>query len=242
VTWLLVDHETRRPEVRLAGLDVAGTLAKAGPIDDAEISGLLDGLVFVVDRDLQQHARAAYARSHSIMAGADRVFETPQTERGKQRLIDARRSLALAHPGAYAAHRWRQALRVLGVVRGKQWRPLVASAVGNPDQRDPANHAARHSRVQGALVAVVRVFSKGVLFRPYVYLVIALILLPLALRRREREAVVLLASGIAYELALFVVTSDAEYRYSHWMIVATLLAVVVMIARGASAGGEPSAT
>ena len=80
----------------------------------------------------------------------------------------------------------------------------------------------------------MRWLSTGVLFRPYVYLAIALILLPLALRRRERAAVVLLASGIAYELALFVVTSDAEYRYSHWMIVATLLAVVVLIARGAS--------
>lgn len=233
LTWTLVETETRRPDVRLAALDVAGVIAKAGPISDAELHALLEVPLFVVDHDVQASVRRAYAKSHSLISGPDRTLETPQTEAGKDDLIDARWSLMRAHPGAYLAHRARQALRVLGFVRGGQWRPLEATAVGNPAQREPAAHAARHSLLQKYLVVPVRWLSKGALFRPWVYLAIALILLPFAIRRRARPVVMLLASGVLYELALCFVTSEWHFRDSHWLLVTTLISAILLIARPA---------
>ncbi len=230
---LLVDKVTRRVEVSLAERDIAGTIAKAGPIDDAALRDELAGLTLRGDSDLQRRIRECYGRGLSIMTGEHRVFEAPTSDDGKQRLEDIRVSLALAYPGGYARHRGRIAIRVLGVSRNKDWKPVVTSFVGHPDHRMAIHHSARHAAPQRLLVRIVQWFSEGPLFRPYVYVAIALILLPLAIRRRHRDAVMLLAAGVAYELALVVVTEAPELRLSHPMIVTTLLAVVLMVARHA---------
>jgi hypothetical protein len=57
------------------------------------------------------------------------------------------------------------------------------------------------------------------------YLLLAVVLL-VAMRTR-REVVALLASGILYEAALFFVAPSADVRYSTWLVLATVIAVVL---------------
>jgi len=79
------------------------------------------------------------------------------------------------------------------------------------------------------LVSIVKAVPR-ILFAPALYLALAITALVVAALRRQRMAVALLASGILYELSWFVVATDAQYRYSHWMIVSTIIALVLVIA------------
>ena len=76
----------------------------------------------------------------------------------------------------------------------------------------------------------IHTVRRSLLSRGMTYL-IALILLPFAVRARHREAAMLLASGIAHEASLFVLAIDPEYRLSHWMILCTWAAALMMLAR-----------
>ena len=67
------------------------------------------------------------------------------------------------------------------------------------------------------------------LFEPFVYFVLALVMLPFA--RKHRDVLALILSGIAIELTLFFLASSPDYRYSHWMVLTTLLAAITLISR-----------
>jgi hypothetical protein len=62
------------------------------------------------------------------------------------------------------------------------------------------------------------------LFSGWVYFVVGIVLIPLC--RRDRIAGVLVASALLYELGLFWVTPALDYRYVHWMVVATIIAAI----------------
>jgi len=110
-----------------------------------------------------------------------------------------------------------------------------SDAVPSRDFRYPqlplfAGTGTRWSALQLALTRVLTAVWKGTpLFKPWIYLALALLLLPLALR--QRDAFALLASGIALEATLVVLAPTPDYRYSHWMVVATCIAIVVLVAR-----------
>jgi hypothetical protein len=61
------------------------------------------------------------------------------------------------------------------------------------------------------------------------YLVIALVLLPLAIR--HRDVLALLLSGLGLEASLFPLAPTPDYRYSHWLVICTLLAIIMLTAR-----------
>jgi hypothetical protein len=77
------------------------------------------------------------------------------------------------------------------------------------------------------------------LFLVRVYFWVALLLIPFA--RRNRAALVVLTSGLLYELGLFVVAPAIDYRYSHWLVVTTVIGVVILIASRARGTVERSA-
>ena len=56
-----------------------------------------------------------------------------------------------------------------------------------------------------------------------------LVLLPLA--RRNRAVLATILSGLVFESSLLFLAASPDYRYSHWMIVCTLIAVVELTAR-----------
>ena len=64
------------------------------------------------------------------------------------------------------------------------------------------------------------------IYRPWIYAVIALLLLPLVVRDRLTAA--LITSGLLYELSFFPVGADPDYRYSHWMIASCVTAFVIL--------------
>jgi peptidoglycan/LPS O-acetylase OafA/YrhL len=51
--------------------------------------------------------------------------------------------------------------------------------------------------------------------------------------RRQRVVLLVLASGLALELAAFFVATGRDYRYSYWMICCTCVALVMVIVQRA---------
>ena len=80
----------------------------------------------------------------------------------------------------------------------------------------------------------------GVWYAPIVYLVVALVLLCfIAFGRGARVPAALIGSGVVYELSLFPFAPSADVRYSHWLTVATLITLVMVVHRRALASRAP---
>lgn len=166
-------------------------------------------------------------------AGATRTDEASAISAAdRDALARAAFALAREHPGAYLRHR----VSVLGQVLWLDERhPETAVPAVTPALRELAldNGVAAHSSlVQDTLSAcVIAVAQHTPLFVPWIYAVIAVILVALA--RRQHDVLALLASGIAWEASLFVTATGPDYRNSFWLVATTCLSAVVLAVRRA---------
>jgi hypothetical protein len=143
----------------------------------------------------------------------DRIFGTP-------RLTAAWRRAVAAHPLAYLAHRatfMRQFLARSNLVLPVwDWAPPEA-AYGKRRAFKPLLEL--HDALQPTL-----------LFRPGLWLALALALLALAWRRRATPAgafaVGVTASAVVYVITFFVVGVAADFRYAYWCVLAALVGAV----------------
>jgi hypothetical protein len=228
VVYAVVDVRSERNEVSLAMSDILGTLQYAPDLTDPEARTELGDAQLAVLANLQERARAVYGKPSTYAAGDERFFEAPPNKEARKALYAARRSLALAYPRAYLRHRWRAMTHVLALSRSRSSVVAYTMFVAVREHNVALQHAARHSSVQRWLVAPVRWISRTVIHRPYVYALLALVLLPLALLRRRPDAAALLASGLAYETALLFVTVRVSGTESHLLVVTTLLAAILI--------------
>jgi hypothetical protein len=94
------------------------------------------------------------------------------------------------------------------------------------------------SAVQGTVDDGLAYLSHTWLFRPWLYLVLTVVLLGFAIR--QPVALALLSSGLGVELSLFFLAHSADYRYSHWMICTTILATILVFAARLRGKARPS--
>jgi len=222
----LTDKVTERSQVALATTDLTGMLRYGPDLGDAELQRVLAGAPLAVRDGIQ--ARARVRRDSD--AESERLFDPAETAAQRTAMIEARRALARAHPAAYLAARWHEMYRVLGVSRAPR-EAVYTKFLDFAVHRYALGHVAIHARSQELLNRWARTIGRSWLSRPFVYLVLALVLLPFAVRGGQRELAMLLASGLAHEASLFVLAIAPEYRLSHWMILCTWLAAVAMLAR-----------
>jgi len=237
----LVDSRTQRADLDLARLDTIGVLRFAEPLSDAELRDVFAGAPLASPEHIQARATDAYTHPNQAV-GERRMFDDALAPPARQALRRARLDLVHAHFGAYVRHRWHQLRRVLGLAVDAAWRPDVTTFAESPQQRFAIHYAARHSGVQAALVAAMHAIAPSPLFRPVVYVLLALVLLPLAAYRRARDAAALLAGALAYTAALFAFATVPTYQLSTYPIAATVLAIALLIARGATGRAGPAAS
>lgn len=228
IVYSVVDVRSHRNEISLAMSDIVGTLRYAPAMPDAEVRSVLGDTALAVSTGIQQRARELYGKPARYASGDDRLFDPP-TGSSREALLGARRSVALSAPVAYLRHRLRVFLPLIGWTRTPS--AINTEFVAGRDHSISLAHAARHSLVQRLLVAPVRWSSRTIVHRPYVYAILALVLLPLAIGWRERTAAVLLASALSYEVALLFVVVRPSGTESLPLLVATLLAAVLVVSR-----------
>ena len=137
-----------------------------------------------------------------------------------------------AHPGAYAKYRVQVFAVLLGlrgilptgmvIVHRGQYRDMLAYM----HLTSHATPVARIGEKFGTLLS-----RHTALFLPSSYVLLALCLL--AMCRRQRDVLALLFSGLGLELSLLPLVQTPDYRYSHWLVICTCLAVVMLFTRRA---------
>lgn len=132
------------------------------------------------------------------------------------------------HPGAYLAHRARVSKGVLAITVGA---PGMYYADGGP-----YNHFASDYPIPKRAIRLMNWIDDQVptiWFRPWLYLLLCLALLPVAIVRHARGGsalpVALGLSGLSYMLGVLVTAGTSDYRYSVWMILCSMLCGATLV-------------
>lgn len=234
-------------ESSLALMDIAGTLAETdGTIPDDQLRTTLAGTQILVDKDIHAAIRRQYSALdfEPLIAREGHLWDVPISGTvpapAPQVAAIARAfwDVVTAHPAAYLRHRWHVFENVIALAPGPVQSPVMTHRYQYEDLLKMLGLRKSPSHFQDWLGRrLVRIARTTPLFRPWMYLVIALLLLPLALR--HRDVLALLLSGIGLEASLFVLAPTPDYRYSHWLVLCTCVAVVMLTARRGAASRPP---
>ncbi|CAN5918884.1 hypothetical protein BH11MYX2_BH11MYX2_15100 [soil metagenome] len=221
----VVDAVSERDAVTRAYEQISMAVERSPAMDDASLRAEMPGIE-LLGSDL--HVRIAERSRHgrSLLVG-DAVVREPETSGEREALFTARDNVLRDHSGALWAYRYRIALRVLGVVRGKNWRPVYTRFVPSAISINSLQHRAKSSPPQKWIYALLKPLAKTPLFWPYLYVALVLVMLPFGILRRAYAAAVLLVSGLVFEISLVFVDVNPGFRDSHWLICSTVLALVL---------------
>ena len=244
----LTDRKMYIWQSSLAVLDIVGTLGNVDEdIPDADLRELFAGTQMLVDKDIHATIRREYELCQQygmdfepLIAGNGHLWDLPifgdkpAPEAQRDAIARVFWQVVKAHPGAYLEHRFTTMRMVLGITT----RPpglMVMTSKAQYEAYMTRLGLVKHSFwAQRFLQArVVWAAKKTPIFTPWIYLAVTLILLPLAIRGRQWDVFALLLSGLLLEGTLFPLAPTPDYRYSHWMVICTMIAVAMVTARRA---------
>jgi hypothetical protein len=209
--------------------DIVGTIAKTHERSDKDLRHLLRGTPLFRATEIQWRARklVELGSAYLITTGEDRLFDNPSSPQEWAALDRARSELVAGDPFAYLSANWTRFSTMLGLgtlgVRGAIWNLFLEEEAVMFN----IEHQATWSWIQMFVAhKLIWLDIHTPLFRPYVYAIIAVLLLVLFCR--DRLTAGLLTSGLCYELSFFPFAPTPDFRYSHWMITATCLAAVLL--------------
>jgi hypothetical protein len=140
--------------------------------------------------------------------------------------------IVVGHPVAYFKYR---------AVMFAQLVQLDSTPTGSPvyywftDVQEPyytgvsIGHFAAPSRLQEVAHDAMDVLGATWMFHVGLYLIVAVLLLPLCWG--DREALAMIGSGLSGHAGLFVVGPTVDLRYSFWLVIATILGTILLVAR-----------
>lgn len=224
----------------LAPFDIAGTLKYVdGTIPDAELSRLLAGTGLRIEKDIHATIRARYRMRNffPLVVPPDNVWDVPirgyvpPPPAQRDAMERAWREITSAHRGAYLAHRFRvfrECLAFQHKTEGYWAVPIRAFPYQSTAQREGISTTS--SALQDTMTAAyASLWHATPMFEPWMYFVLAVVLLWPA--RKDRDVLALLLSGLGIELTLLFLAPSPDYRYSHWLVTSVTISVVVLVAR-----------
>jgi hypothetical protein len=242
----LTDRKMYIWQSSLAVLDIAGTLANVDDdIPDAELRQTFAGTQILVDHDIHQAIRRQYTLCREygmdfepLVARDGHLWDlpifgtTPAPQEQRDAIARAFWDVVTSHPGAYLAHRWDATREALGMTSNKLGVMVMTSKSQYEPYMNRLGLDKRAWRPQTWLQGRAVWFAKKTpIFRPWIYLVVTLLVFPLAVRARKLDVIALLLSGLALEATLFPLAPTPDYRYSHWLVTCTMIVVVMLTAR-----------
>jgi hypothetical protein len=209
--------------------DISGVLARSPRYTDREITTELPGLPWHIHAHYQDFLRKHYLPYTWLNIGGNTDPAFSQVSTDAQRAISsAWRTIVSKQPIAYIQHR----VRVFWSVLTIEEQPTVWASFGSePWQADAVDVHPDPGPIQNALIHVA--LAAGgcrLLFEPVIYFVASIVLL-LAFARKHRIVFALVSSGLLYELTLLPFAPSADYRYSHWLVVITVLSFILLVGR-----------
>lgn len=223
--------------------DVAGVICHAGPMTDDEMRAALAGMELRQTSDLQARLCATYTPINWLplvnQPSSLFVNTAGPAERVARRAAWFR--LVRAYPGAYVAHRLAIMQMMLGLDGNTPAEPVCRTVAGTPGQIRMLKLGTATSKLQRVIGRKLVALEDTLLFRPWVYVLIGLVMLGYAAVRRDGMIAGLLTGGFLYE-ATFVIGAPGEgFRYSHWMIICVVLATLFVFVDRLRAGRAATA-
>jgi hypothetical protein len=237
INHVLTDRKMHFWVSTLAVMDIAGTLCyESRRYSDGELEQMFAGTELRVHADIEARMCNAFATSSPFglihperglwSMAASGTTPTPAAQRAA--ITGVWKSVVPSRPLGYLAYRLSVFQRVLGI-----WTPpwsMVPERVPRiaryaPERLAELGLSTHHSSIQASWTgALTWLATSTPLFRPWLYLAAALVLLALV---RRRAIAALLVSGIAMQGSLLLVAMSPDYRYSHWLVLATCTAFVL---------------
>jgi hypothetical protein len=177
--------------------------------------------------DIRVHVTHWYKPTNTYMQvfeGESGIMRYPNDATEREAIGALWREMIVAYPGAWLRHRYevsRMELRV-AIPVWHRFSPDVETI------ETKLGLARTPTSIQTAWAEALTKTLRLKIFRPRFYFVLAFVLL--FFMRRQRVAFAVVASGIAYELGLFVLAPAIDYRYNHWLVAATILGCVLVFA------------
>lgn len=141
-------------------------------------------------------------------------------------------SLPRNYPVQWLSHRFAVFAYTLGLNDQRLWTPAMMNPNGFPKNLE--THYGRNPEqttlqqiVEGRIASLDRLW----LFRPWFYIIIAVIAVIVTLLRlgpQHIDTALLAVSGLLHEAALFLLAPSADFRYSHYLIFATILSSLML--------------
>ena len=217
--------------------DIAGTIEHAG-IDDAELDRVLTGTPLRFHDHLNARFHAVYnpTNFYQLMRdGAGRPWDAPTTDAQRDAVARAWKEIVLGHPAAFLKYRLENFAFLTDIEHPETGSNVYVwfTVIGAPETIAELEHDAAPSRIQDHLRNAAIWFSVTPLYWVFWYFGLCFVLLPFSVRHALEASVLL--SAIGYELSWFLLAQSTDYRYSQWMELCSLIAVVLVGARWLSA-------
>lgn len=231
----LIDYH-QFPQQSLFIFDLAGVAVRSGHTDLIEATAgqlpkVLRGRDSIPLEVLSAHYYPSTWTPLALEAGSPLALTDSATE------VDA---LAAAwvralreQPMAYLRHRAAVFRQVIGAHREPLFAPVY---FGIPESSPDHVMVSRNFRIdtdvsplQLRLRSAFATLATWTLYRPWLWLGLNLLVVAAAVSARRPAAAAIALSGLCYELALFFIAPSADYRYSHWLILASWGALVALV-------------
>lgn len=241
---LVTDRHTYLWHSSLAVQDIVGTLHYSpNGVSDTSLRRALNGTPLVVTTNIQQWTKDHYKPDSllDVVMGPQRMFDLSleQSAPPEQRaaIEQAWKTIVKGRPLAYLRHRLQVFAATIGLV-GDSWnnKLIVTHDYQDPVALKAAEIPAGYSTSQDAIGEIYEATSETFFFRPWLYLVLAIV--ALVRGRRNLLTIACIASGIVIESSLFFIGPSADYRYSHWLVVMTIVGIVIVVAEGYRRGRD----
>jgi len=226
----LTDVPTHPFHQSVAPMDIVGTLTWAPDLTDDEVRALLPGVKFAPASGLQAHARRVYDVNKwwgEHIRGDARLFDDPTTPELRAGVVSGWWNLITAYPGAYLIARLDMMRELIGFT-DVRWTPVYEARNEESMLRNTGQPPANRNVVQRWLAKrMLKLGYTSVIFRPYLYMLLALGLI--VILRRDRVMLALLISGFTYLGMLLIVSPAPDFRYIHWLIITAMIGAAVRL-------------
>ncbi len=233
VNALLTDRHVHYWYGTQAYQDIGGTLRWMDDLPDADANAMLAGVPLASTDRIQARTRAAYNPSdyRQLTAGPDRIFDAPKSPVDRTAIAAAWWRVVVGHPAAYARYRWDNFRYLIQLDHPYTFAHVYVwfTVIAAPEETPKLQHDAAPSRIQDVMRRGSIALSNTWLYWPWIYMLASCALLVMC--RRQRVVVALLVSGLAYQLAWFVLAPTSDFRYSQWMVTCCAIGAASWIAR-----------
>ncbi len=226
-----------------AVFDIVGMACHSSITADEEFVKLLDGTGLKETHDLKARFCYLFPPGKRSWYEYSVLFTWPPTATERLARKHVWKEMLTSHPAAWLEGRIDLARDHLGLHADlAPWEPICQDFTGTELQREQLHVTSTHSSFQRWMGNTLRWFvDHGPLYRPWIYVVASLLLVGWAIWRRDLFVGCLVASGLAYQVSIFLLANAPDFRFSHWMITCVLVGLALRYAKPPISDSVPTA-